>query len=372
MGVFPLNSVKPYLENMDYEHIYNDSDTVPISNEDRRSSFRRGRIIIFLEEKGKLSDFITKHWPEGSTREGLNNINTCKNWYYKNINNSSLKQISKNSTPIIKIDKNEFYKYLKSKYPNSAENTILRIKSDAFFINNNQNIGINFQGILSGIIEPDDIYKKLKKHLEYRKNPHACAYEYIKDIKDLVNYFEKRSGRPEKFRIERAEAKKLKLTKTLKPQKLDDVTEKDKFEIINKSFRKMLPPLAQYIGISLIENDKVNWWKRFVLNKLSESTASNLPQNGNFDDCVNSLDIQACLVIIINNWKDIFQKKLNNNNHLNWAHELKTLRNEIDAHYTSRTLDTFSEKDLKRGIDTMVLFMDPINKDVSKEIYFFK
>jgi hypothetical protein len=141
----------------------------------------------------------------------------------------------------------------------------------------------------------------------------------------------------------------------------------DKFEIINKAFRTMLPPLSLYIGNTLIDKDRANWWTRFVISKLSESAVSNLPQNGNFEDLVKSLDIQACLSLIINNWKEIFQKKLNNN-HLNWAHELKTLRNDIDAHYTSKTLETFNDKALERGIDTMALFMEPINKDISIEI----
>jgi len=141
----------------------------------------------------------------------------------------------------------------------------------------------------------------------------------------------------------------------------------DYFEIINKAFRTILPPLSQYIVKMLKENDNTNWWLRFVKNKLSESAVSNLPQNGNLDECAKSLDIQACLMLIINNWKDIFQKKLSNN-HKNWAHELKTLRNDIDAHYTSKTLDTFNERDLIRGIDTMILFIEPINNDISKKI----
>jgi len=67
----------------------------------------------------------------------------------------------------MKIDKNDFHRYLRERYPDSAENNIKRIKSDAFYIENNSNTGIDFKKILSGIIEPDSsIEEKLKKHLE--------------------------------------------------------------------------------------------------------------------------------------------------------------------------------------------------------------
>jgi hypothetical protein len=257
-----------------------------------------------------------------------------------------------------------FKEHLQECLPKVVESTISMHYSDAFYVYNNEDVGINLKEIILKDEIPDDFVEKVGKHIieknkekdknngqAKRSDPLGRAKGYKRSLEFLLDYVRGKS-----------------INATSKKQKISTIKEIDKFEIINKAFRIMLPPLSLYIGNTLIYKDNANWWTRFVINKLSESAVSNLPQNGNFDDLVKSLDIQACLLLIINNWKDIFQKKLNNNNHLNWAHELKTLRNEIDAHYTSKTLDTFNYKALERGIDTMALFMEPINKDISVEI----
>jgi hypothetical protein len=141
----------------------------------------------------------------------------------------------------------------------------------------------------------------------------------------------------------------------------------DNFEIINKTFRTILPILVQYIGTTLKEKDEKNWWKKYVLSTLTESTIRSLPKNGTFDDYINSLDIQACLNIIIKNWNDVFSYKFKNK-FLTYAHEIKNIRNEIDAHYTMETLKTLNGNDVKRAIDTIAIFMEPIDKAISRKI----
>lgn len=143
---------------------------------------------------------------------------------------------------------------------------------------------------------------------------------------------------------------------------------KDNFEIVNKAFRTILPSLANYIGNTLKIFNNNNWWLQYVIKKLPDTTTNNLPQKGTYEECVKSLDIQACLSIIINNWKDIFIKQLRNKNFLNWAYELKENRNQIDAHYSTKTIESFSNEDLKRVLDTMARFMEPINENISHEI----
>lgn len=145
----------------------------------------------------------------------------------------------------------------------------------------------------------------------------------------------------------------------------------DNFDIINKAFRTILPILANYIGITLKEKDEKNWWKKYVLNSLNESTIRNLPKNGTYDDYINSLDIQACLNVIIKNWNEVFSNKLKNK-FLTYAHEIKNIRNEIDAHYTMELIKTLNEKDVKRALDTIIIFIEPLDKTMSENILMIK
>ena len=144
----------------------------------------------------------------------------------------------------------------------------------------------------------------------------------------------------------------------------------DKSVIINIAFRKILPFLAEFICLSLRERDNKNWWKQYVINRLNENTTRNLPKNGSFEEYINCLDIQACLNIIIMNWRDIFIYKFKKNIFLTYAHLIKDIRNDIDAHYTLKILNTLSNEDIERYLDAIHIFMSPINEDVAKEITF--
>ena len=148
----------------------------------------------------------------------------------------------------------------------------------------------------------------------------------------------------------------------------------DKFGIVNIAFRKILFPLAEFVGKALNETDNKNWWKRFVIDKLPKTTIDNLPHEGSYDKLIKKLDIQTCLNIIEYNWfdifKNIFKHKEDNpcDNYRTWARELKDIRNNYDAHYTIQTLESFNDNKLKRALDTMALFMEPIDNKISEEI----
>jgi len=96
MPDFPLTLVKPYLVEKGFEHIYYESDKIPTPKNTQRSTLRRGRIIIFLEEKGLLADFIEKHWSDVETKKREAEIKICKNWYYKNTGVTSVIQTTNN------------------------------------------------------------------------------------------------------------------------------------------------------------------------------------------------------------------------------------------------------------------------------------
>jgi len=147
--------------------------------------------------------------------------------------------------------------------------------------------------------------------------------------------------------------------------------EADNLEIISKAFRTILPSLSEFVGSTLKEKDNINWWKNYVINKLSETSIINLPKVGKYEECINSLDILACLNIIIVNWHDIFKYKFRKDkSYFNYAHEIIDKRHDT-AHVTQETIKKFNYKYTKRALDTIALFMEPINSKLSDEIIKF-
>ena len=141
----------------------------------------------------------------------------------------------------------------------------------------------------------------------------------------------------------------------------------DYIDIINKAFRSILSELVKYIGKILSEKDNKEWWKKYVLQKLKETTTRNLPKNGTYDECLNSLDIYACLLIIIANWEEIFKYKLECK--LSYIHELKEIRHDTGGHPTLQILRKINNKEyMDRALDTMALLMDTIDKIISDKI----
>jgi len=149
---------------------------------------------------------------------------------------------------------------------------------------------------------------------------------------------------------------------------MKDGVKEDKLEVINRAFRLILPVLAKYIGKILIEKDKNNWWKRYVLSKLkNEHTIRKLPKEGSDDDCIESLDIPACLNIIECNWFDVFKEKMDDRQRT-WAHALYDIRNYYESHYTTKTLTTSSVEDISLELSIMLRFIRPIDIDVTDQI----
>jgi len=144
----------------------------------------------------------------------------------------------------------------------------------------------------------------------------------------------------------------------------------DYFDIINKAFRLILPELVNYIGNILKEKDEKNWWRIYVLQKLSESTTRNLPKNGTYEELINNLDILACLNIIIENWHEIFKYKLKCK--FSYIHELKEIRHDTLGHTNIQISKSINEEYVNRALDTIYLLMNKINKNISENICLLK
>jgi len=142
----------------------------------------------------------------------------------------------------------------------------------------------------------------------------------------------------------------------------------DKISVINDALTLILDVLPKYICEILIEKDRNNWWRKYVLGQLrNENTIRNLPKEGSDDECIDSLDIPACLNIIERNWNDVFRDKMDDRQRT-WSHVLYDIRNYYQSHLTKKILTTSSVEDISLDLAIMVRFMRPIDHDVADKI----
>jgi len=142
----------------------------------------------------------------------------------------------------------------------------------------------------------------------------------------------------------------------------------DKLSVINEALILILPVLSKYIGKVLIEKDRNNWWRKYVLSKLkNEITIRKLPKEGSDDECIDSLDIPACLNIIECNWIEVFRDKMDDRQRT-WSHALYDIRNYYQSHLTTKILTTSSVEDISLELAIMVRFMRPIDLGVADKI----
>lgn len=137
----------------------------------------------------------------------------------------------------------------------------------------------------------------------------------------------------------------------------------ENYPLITHGFRQLLTGVAPYICKELMTEYGAQWWQVAVLGKLYPEQQRNLPQGGDNETLVNSLDIYLCLLLLDLYWGDIFRKKLAIDNRT-WAKELIGVRNRL-AHIGS---DDFSDNDTWRALDTMARLCDSIDASKAEEI----
>jgi hypothetical protein len=105
-----------------------------------------------------------------------------------------------------------------------------------------------------------------------------------------------------------------------------------------------------------------NWWKQGVLYALSGSPVIDevMKLNGPEEERFKSLDIQALLLIMWNNWNEVFQYKLGHSGR-SYISELREVRNRW-AHQQSFTTD-----DAYRALDTMTRLLQAVAAEESQE-----
>ena len=243
-----------------------------------------------------------------------------------------------------------FRQYMLDHFP-ELEARIAEYFSGAFYVARHEDeLDMDFQQILTDRKIPDNFVEKLEKHFKdntNRKTPHSDAgsYKYVLEL--LL-------GCINENRNQQIVTPKSNNTK-------QQSTQDDKHEIIIttlKKFNLMLPVLPEYIGNILQEQDKENWWQKYVIGKLPDTITRDLPKTITNDEGIKKLDISACLKIIIQNWHNIFKHRMKKVK-ISYVHELLEIRNDL-SHLTIEKLSAYTNEDIKRALDTMKIFIRPI------------
>lgn len=118
--------------------------------------------------------------------------------------------------------------------------------------------------------------------------------------------------------------------------------------------------LSGYIGKELSteykkhfpsDTDQDGWWRWGVLDVLYEDKKRKLPMGGTYNQLMDLLDTQLCLILLDVHWQNIFSKKLPRSFY-NWIKEANSIRNDcahvsdiklFDDSYTLRALDTVAQ-----------------------------
>ena len=132
---------------------------------------------------------------------------------------------------------------------------------------------------------------------------------------------------------------------------------------ITLAFRTLLDVLAPYIAQELGLEYGPRWWEEGVLNILYVEQRQNLPEYGEWEELVDSLDIQRCLILFDLHWSEVFRKRLSID-HRTWAKELVGVRNKL-AHIGAQD---FNDSDTWRALDTMSRLCEQIAPEHTEEI----
>ncbi|BCV23911.1 Swt1 family HEPN domain-containing protein [Gelria sp. Kuro-4] len=137
----------------------------------------------------------------------------------------------------------------------------------------------------------------------------------------------------------------------------------DNYQLITKGFEILTEILAPYVCQQLETHFRTDWWRRGVLEVLSDNQRRNLPDLGDWGVLVDSLDSLRCLILIDLHWNDVFRVELSRE-HRNWVKELITTRNKW-AHKGSGAV---SDEDAWRALDTMARLVEKIDAESTEAI----
>lgn len=136
----------------------------------------------------------------------------------------------------------------------------------------------------------------------------------------------------------------------------------ENYELVQKGFRILHPIMAGYIGQELNRVYHQDWWNE-VLYTLGDK-ARDLPDQGEYGELIDSMDIATCLRLIDWKWSDVFRTKLSID-YRTWSKELMGVRNDT-AHIGQQDLEA---RYAERALDTMALLSEAFgDTEVTEEI----
>lgn len=135
----------------------------------------------------------------------------------------------------------------------------------------------------------------------------------------------------------------------------------ENFEMVQKGFRILQPLLSGYIAQEMNQFYHEDWWEH-VLDDLGE-TGRDLPEGGEYDELVASLDMANCLRLFDREWGSLFRLKLSVD-YRTWAKELMGDRNKT-AHIAR---DDLNNDDTWRALDTMSRLCEVIDSEGAEKI----
>ncbi len=144
----------------------------------------------------------------------------------------------------------------------------------------------------------------------------------------------------------------------------------DNNDILSRGFRLLRASLVNYVCEVLKDHYGDSWWIDGVFNKLSEVQTRDLPDSGDYEDLVNSLDVRRGLLLLDLNWSDVFRDKASKNGPgllvgaRGWSKELYATASK-SAHIGGVDFD---DRDAARALDSMYRLCNCFDQEVASQI----
>ena len=121
--------------------------------------------------------------------------------------------------------------------------------------------------------------------------------------------------------------------------------------------------LAPYVAAELRARYAGEWWDQGVLRVLWDDQKRGLPPGGADGELTAALDAHRCLILIDEQWNDLFRRKLGRE-HRTWVKELKGTRNK----WAHKGLLDMADEDAWRALDTMTRMVEQIDAEAVERL----
>ena len=121
--------------------------------------------------------------------------------------------------------------------------------------------------------------------------------------------------------------------------------------------------LAPYVAAELRARYAGEWWDQGVLRVLWDDQKRGLPPGGADGELTAALDAGRCLILIDEQWNDLFRRKLGRE-HRTWVKELKGTRNK----WAHKGLLDMADEDAWRALDTMTRLVEQIDAEAVERL----